>query len=264
MWPLQHSKRPTTMSERTPGEISSGFADLKEGAALLVQAKPNLAMAAVTVAIGVLAILTRFPTKDGSATLAGALFGAAAIFIGAWVTESTKAAAERAALLRRQQAARAFFTPELARIAAQQVHILDRLIVNFGEASLGRVYNEDPLISLRPQSPLLYPGAAQFGDLPELDAVLLVDFYDASHGVSQTVDSWIENKTKIDFNAYNVLMQMVMHSLKVGVAAIDSFCPDRQYSPLVPVAGKLVDRIEKSIDHARNALAAHLKRSGVE
>jgi hypothetical protein len=70
------------MSERTPEEISDGFADLKDRAALLFRAKSNLAMAAVTVAIGVLAIQTRFPTKEGSATLAGALFGAAAIFVG--------------------------------------------------------------------------------------------------------------------------------------------------------------------------------------
>lgn len=79
----------------------------------------------------------------------------------------------------------------------------------------------------------------------EADATQLVEFYDASRDVAETVDGWIENKTPIDVNAYNLLMQSVQHSLKLGQTAVHSFCPDRQYSPLMLASGTLTHRIRR-------------------
>jgi hypothetical protein len=218
-------------------------------------------MAAITVAVGGVAILCHFPTKESAASLGGALFGAAALFIGAWVAETTKAASEKAAAARKMEVAKIYFTPELARVVAQHVYILDRLIANFTAASVKRVTPGDPLTSFRPKRPVLYPTAPQFRDLSEADAARLVEFYDTSHGVTETVDAWIENRTPTDVNAYNELMQSVQHSLALGQAAVASFCPDRQYSPLMPASGTLTVRIQKSISHAKAALQAHLGRS---
>jgi hypothetical protein len=258
---MDFTERQKIMNERMPNEIGDGLLDLQENVRSLFRSKPNLAMAAITVAVGCVAIFCHFPTKESAASLGGALFGAAALFTGAWVAETTKAASEKAETARRMEAARIYFTPELARVVAQHVYILDRLIANFISASVKQVTPGDPLTTFRPRGPLLYPSAPQFRDLSEADATLLVEFYDASHGIAETVNSWIEAKTVIDFNAYNVLMQAVQHSLALAHAAVASFCPARQYSAIMPASGTLSERIEASISHAKSALQAHLDRA---
>jgi hypothetical protein len=239
-------ERRKIMSEKTPSEIGDGLLDMQENVRSLFRSKPTLAMAAITVAVGCVAILCHFPTKESAASLGGALFGAAALFTGASVAETTRAASDREEAARRMEAARAYFTPELARVVAQHVYILGRLVANFISTSM---------------KPLLYPLAPQFKDLSEADATLLIEFYDASHGISETVNSRIEGRTVLDVNAYNVLMQDVMHSLRLAKAAVASFCPGRQYSPIMPASGTLAERIEESISQAELALKAHLDRA---
>ena len=249
------------MSDRTPSEIGDGLLDLRENVRSFFRGKPSLAMAAVTVAVGCVAILCHFPTKESAASLGGALFGAAALFTGAWVSETTKAEVEKADAARRMEAARTYFTPEMARVVAQHVSILGRLTANFISTSMKYDPPGDPLTAFRPRKPLLYPSALQFQNLSETDATLLVEFYDASYGIAETVDAWIENKTAIDFNAYNFLMQEVQHSLKLAQAAVASFCPDKQYSPIMPASGTLAERIEASISQSQVVLQAHCDRA---
>ncbi|NYH24683.1 hypothetical protein [Paraburkholderia bryophila] len=249
------------MSERTPSEIGDALMDAQENVTLLFRRKPNLAMAAISVVVGSAAILCHFPTNESAASLGGALFGAAALFTGAWVAETTKAASEKQDATRRMEAARVYFTPELARVIAQHVYILNRLVANFVSTSMKYEPPGDPLTAFRPRKPLLYPSAPQFRDLSEADATLLIEFYDASHGIAETVNSWIEGKTALDFNAYNVLMQDVMNSLRLAEAAVESFCPDRQYSPIMPASGTLSERIKSSILQAEGAMKAHQDRA---
>ncbi|QIE23558.1 hypothetical protein SBC1_14450 [Caballeronia sp. SBC1] len=249
------------MSDRTPSEIGDGLVNLRENVTTFFRGKPNLAMAAITVAVGCVAILCHFPTRESAASLGGALFGAAALFTGAWVSETTKAEAEKADAARRMEAARSYFTPELARVVAQHVFILGRLTANFIAASMKYQSLGDRLTAFRPRKPLLYPSAHQFQNLSETDATLLVEFYDASHGIAETVDAWIENKSAIDVNAYNVLMQEVQHSLKLARAAVASFCPNKQFSPIAPASGTLAERIEASISQSQVALQAHIDRA---
>ena len=65
-------------------------------AKVLFQKHPNLSMAALVFIAGFVAIVIHFPTENGSTTLAGALFGSGAAFIGAWVAERKKAVEENA------------------------------------------------------------------------------------------------------------------------------------------------------------------------
>jgi len=81
--------------------------------------QPQITSAVLVFVLGLLAILTGLPTQQGSTTLAGALFGAGAAFIGGWVVEKNRTSSEKIAEARRAEAARIFFTPELARIVAQ-------------------------------------------------------------------------------------------------------------------------------------------------
>ena len=74
--------------------------------------QPHLSAAVIAFALGLLAILIGFPTRPGSTTFAGALFGSGAAFIGAWVTEKNRSAADKASEARRIEAARNYFTPD--------------------------------------------------------------------------------------------------------------------------------------------------------
>lgn len=221
----------------------------------------NLLLAAIVFAVGFVAILTNFPTLQGSTTLAGALFGSGAAFIGAWVAEKTRTAAEKIAEERRMATARIYFAPELARIVAQQIHSLGRLIPNFTMASVGKpMPRVETWETFKPQRPVLYPTAPQFRDLSETDATSLINFYDSVHGIAELVDRWIEAKTPQEVNSWNVLMQTVQNSLSLGEIAVRRFCPDRQLSPIMPASGTLIQNIERTGSIMRETLAAHLSR----
>jgi hypothetical protein len=221
-------------------------------------------MAVVVVLLGLAIVLLGIPTAEGSRTIAGALFGSGAAFIGAWVAEKNKVTSEKASEERRMRLARAYFTPELARILAQQVSILDRLMANFIVTSVGGIAPGDHPTSFLPRRPVLYPTSGQFKDLSESDAIHLIEFYDAADDIDQTINSWIEGGTYFDFNAYNVLMQSVRNSLTLGRKAAESFCPDIQFSPLMPASGTLLQRIDASIAQTKQAMDAHLKRHGAQ
>lgn len=223
---------------------------------------PNLSLTVIVFACGFLAILTHFPTTEGSATLAGALFGAGAALIGAWVAERSRATAEKIAEERRLEAARIYFAPELARIIAQQIHVLGRLVPNFTMASVGKPMPQvETWESFRPARPVLYPAAVQFRDLSEADATSLINFYDSVHGIAEMIDSWVEIKTPQDVNSWNVLMQTVQNSLNIGKIAVQRFCPEGQLSPIAPASGTLIQGIVRADSMVQMALTAHLSRS---
>ena len=162
---------------------------------------------------------------------------------------------------RRAGAALSYFVPELARIVAQQIQILERIVPNFVSTSTGQL--PVPGVDWRafkPSQPTLYPSAAEFRHLAAADATLLVEFYDSLHGITETINSWIGNQSVTDVNSWNVLIQMVQNSLLVGQKAVQRFCPERQYSPIMPSAGTLLQRSERAISGVRQALSAHSSR----
>jgi hypothetical protein len=85
------------------------------------------------------------------------------------------------------EAARGIFSPELARILAQQIHILDRAIANFICASVGNPQPTDHWSTFKPWRPSLYPAAAEFRDLAGEDAALLVEFYDSLNEIDDLI-----------------------------------------------------------------------------
>lgn len=223
---------------------------------------PNLSMAVLVFVFGFVAIVIHFPTEKGSTTLAGALFGSGAAFIGAWVAERKKATEDATADARRQLTARTFFTPELSRVIAVQVGILDRITANFIETSMGRPpIKEDPIASFRPRKPLLYPNASEFKDLSGEDATYLIEFYDATHGIDETVGEWLSTNRRIDFNTFLFLMNMVKDSLVIGQQLVERFFPDKPFRSNSPASGTLLSQIERVMANADRAKAAHIERN---
>jgi hypothetical protein len=160
-------------------------------------------------------------------------------------------------------AARGYFAPELARILGRQIQILDRAVVNFICTSTRTPRPGDSWASLKPSQPILYPDAAEFQNLSTADATALIEFYDSLQGIAETVNGWIDSQSMEDVNGWNVLMQSVQHNLTLGQIAVQRFCPDKPFSPIMPASGTLFERAERSKSGAQQALKAHLARHGV-
>ena len=117
-----------------------------------------------------------------------------------------------------------FFAPELARIFWRQIAVLDRITANFICASTKQPLPGDTWASLKPSRAMLYPDAPQFRELPAADATLLVAFYDSLQGITDTLDSYIDQWPTTDVNAWNGLMHQVRNGLGLGEKAIKVFC----------------------------------------
>jgi hypothetical protein len=157
-----------------------------------------------------------------------------------------------------------FFSPELARIFRQQIRALDRITVNFICASTKRTLPGDSWASLKPLRPVLYPDASQFRELPAAEATLLVAFYDSLQGVTDTLDSYIDQWPTTDVNAWNGLMHQVRNSLDLGEKAISVFCADKPFNEAAPASGTMLSQYQRARSGAKKALDAHIARHTVE
>jgi hypothetical protein len=128
--------------------------------------------------------------------------------------------------------ARATFVPELERVFRRQVQILDRIIVNFSVTAndlVGihqTVRPGDTWKSLQPFHPRLFPNAPTYLDLPAADAALLAEFYGAVDEVRDLIEHWTGTIALTEYNAWNVLMHKVQHSLKMpSTPAVQKLSP---------------------------------------
>jgi len=159
------------------------------------------------------------------------------------------------------QRARDHFTPELAQTLRSVVYGADRSITNFSELAAGRRHIQgDTWKSLLPNSPSLYPVSPAFDDLSNQDARLLAEFYGAVTEVIYTLGSWIGQQSLNDQNAWNFIAHRFEHALHTGHEVVAKFCPDRPFDPTMPAAGKLIDRIERSLVIANRTRSASLAR----
>jgi len=158
--------------------------------------------------------------------------------------------------------ARAFFAPELQRIFRRQVEILDRVMPNYTETSHNRVpCTGDSWASLKPFRPDHYPTSPLLQDLDVSDSELLAEFYSSVAGIADTLEHWHAMVEPLDnYNAWNVLMQHVQQSIRLGQAAVQRFCPDRTYDAILPASGTLLSRSQRSLAIADTALKNFLDR----
>ena len=154
----------------------------------------------------------------------------------------------------------ALLAPELGRVLAHQIYMLDRAIVNFSSASASNAPSPDPWTTFRPFKPLLYPGAPACLELSHADAALLAEFYGGTQEIDDHVCRWHEQKPDWDMNTWSVLMQTIGHNVEAGLRATARFCPARLYDSKVPVLGTFSDRGNKCLEHVRIIMAVHFER----
>jgi hypothetical protein len=162
--------------------------------------------------------------------------------------------------------ARATFIPELERVFRRQVQILDRVAVNFSVTGNDLMGNHQPLRpgdtwkSLIPFQPRLFPNVPTYRDLSVADSELLAEFYGAVDEVREIIEHWSDTVPLTDYNAWNVLMHKVQHSLKQGELAVKRLCPDRLFDATMPVAGTLLARCQKAVDAANTTRSSFVAR----
>lgn len=154
----------------------------------------------------------------------------------------------------------ALLAPELARVLAHQIYMLDRAMVNLSCASACNAPPGDPWTTFRPFKPSLYPSAPTCAELSHGDAALLAEFYGSTQEIDDHVCRWNEQRPDWDMNTWNVLMQMIGRNVEAGLAAAARFCPTRMYDNKVPVLGTFSERGGKALEHMRAILAVHIER----
>src|SRR5229473_1580551 len=165
------------------------------------QKNPQLGLAAVLVCFGLVALATQIPA------LAGALFGASAALLGAWITEfnNRRAAAEERS--RRRSEARQYLAPELHRAILRALYIHERAIPNFICASAeNEIKPNDLKEDFIPSWPVLYPSAPQVHELSGDEAMALIAFYDSLHSLAEFVNGWWGREGQLPVNIFNMIM----------------------------------------------------------
>ncbi len=164
--------------------------------------------------------------------------------------------------------ARATFVPELERVFRGQVRILDRVVVNFSVTANDLLGNHqairpgDTWESLKPIQPQLFPHAAVYRDLWASDAELLAEFYGAVSEVADLIQHWTGTVALTEYNAWNVLMHKVQHSLRMGELAVQKLCPDRAYDATMPAGGKLLSQSQRVLTSAEKAREVFMTKLG--
>lgn len=152
------------------------------------------------------------------------------------------------------------FAPELARLLARQIYVLDRAVVNFICSSAGQPRPPDHWTTFRPWKPRLYRGTPEFRDLAPADATLLAEFFENLAEIDDLVMGWQDSSTPWDTNVWNFLMQKIERGVALGLHASERFCPNRQYDSTMPASGTLQERARVSATGMRAALDAHIRR----
>jgi hypothetical protein len=220
-----------------------------------VQKNPQLALAAVLVCFGLVALVTQI------AALAGALFGASAALLGAWIAEfnNQRAAAEERS--RRRSEARQYLAPELHRAILRALYIHERAIPNFICASAeNEIKPNDLKEDFIPSWPVLYPNAPQVHELSGDEAMALIAFYDSLHSLAEFVNGWWAREGQLPANIFNMIMHNAGESLKLALVCVEKFELERLYPPRNEAVGTISSRIEQSFSFAAKALEQHIVR----
>lgn len=221
----------------------------------VVRKNPHMWLSALLFMVGVGFLCANVPT------LAGALFGAGASLLGAWVTELNNRRSLAEDKARREAEARRYLAPELNRIIERVLYIHSRAIANFTTESAGNPIKPNDLREdFIPYMPVLYPNAPQFRDLPGDDATALITFYDSLHGLEKFVNDWWGREGQLQVNIFNIIMKLATDSLTLASFCVERFELEKYFPPQHESLGILSSRIERSKEIAAQSLKNHIAR----
>jgi hypothetical protein len=220
-----------------------------------IQRNPQMWLAVVLFSIGSVATALKI------STLAGALFGAGAALLGAWITELNNRRSAVEEKSRRQSEARRYLAPELHRTIDRALYIHGRAIPNFTCASAeSEVKPNDLKEDFLPYWPVLYPNAPQFRELSGDDAAALIAFYDSLHSLAGAVNDWWERDGQLPVNIFLSILHRADESLKFALVCVEKLELETLFPPPYESWGTISSRIERSISIAEEARKHHIAR----
>lgn len=220
-----------------------------------VRKNPHMGLSALLFMSGIGFLYANIPT------LSGALFGAGASLLGAWVTELNNRRSLADDKARREAEARRYLAPELNRIIERVLYIHSRAIPNFTTASVGNeIKTNDLREDFIPYMPVLYPNAPQFRDLSGDDATALITFYDSLHALEKFVNDWWGREGQLPVNIFNMIMKLATDSLMLADTCIARFELEKLFPPQYESWGTLSSRIERSKVTSAQSLESHIAR----
>lgn len=234
--------------------LSPHHCERVESALRYVRHNPQMGLSGGLFCFGILTV-AHFPP------LAGALFGAGASLLGAWITELHNRSSQEEKRKQVESEARRYLAPELYRTIERVLYIHERAIPNFTCASSENgIKPNDLQEDFIPFWPILYPNAPQFRDLPGDEAVALVSFYDSLHALGDFVRGWWERDGQLPVNIFNVILHHADESLKLAQACIDKFELERLFPQPYESWETISSRIARSLKIAENARTHHIAR----
>lgn len=207
-----------------------------------------------------------FLTTTRFAIVSGALFGAGASLLGAWISDFNTRKRELNSKYQREIEAIQYLSPELLRTIVHLLHIQGRAIINFnmnfseniknGEVRLPLNQNIHDLVDLGdlkedfiPHLPLLYPNASQFKDLNGSKAIKLVLYYDSLFELEMFVKDWWKREGQLPSNLFNQISHLSEKSLKLALECLAEF--DITHSSYdTPRSGTISEKINKALEDA--------------
>lgn len=210
-----------------------------------------------------------FLTTTKLAIVSGALFGAGASLLGAWISDFNSRNREFNSKIQKEKDAVQYLSPELLRTVVRLLHIQDRAIVNYranfsesiknGEMKLPLPPHIHDLIDLGdlkedfiPQLPILYPNASQFKDLNGKKAIKLVLYYDSLFALVNFVKDWWKREGQLPANLFNTISLLSEKSLKLALECLAEF-EITQSSYDTTHSGTISERINKALEKAAQA-----------
>jgi hypothetical protein len=227
-----------------------------------VRKNPHMGLATLLFAVGIVAL----PTK--LAIISGALFGAGASLLGAWINELNARRSKAEEKARNEADARRYFAAELNRTIQRVLYIHDRACPNYMAAvaeyisapAESRVKPGDLQADFLPEMPVLYPTAPKFHELSGDDATALIAFYDSLHALDSLVTNWWDREGQLpgaQMNFFNQILHLSKTSLTLALVCIQRFDLETLCPPPYEAWGTLTSRIDRSLSFATGMFEKH-------
>lgn len=198
-------------------------------------ANPHLGPSLILFLLGIIFLLTM-----NFAAVSGALFGASASLLGAWISDFNSRKREIESKIQKERDAIKFLTPELLRTISRVLYIQERAIINYSmnetennkNADLGQPLNHEihDLVNLGDQKedfipylPLLYPNAPQAKYLDGEKAIKLINYYDSLYKLESFVKDWWRRPGQLPSNIFNEISHLSEKSLLLSLECLAEF-----------------------------------------
>jgi hypothetical protein len=241
--------------------------ELLDNSLLFFRKNPHLGPSLFLFLLGI-----SFLTTNSFSAVSGALFGAGASLLGAWISDFNTRKKDSESKIQKEKDAVKYLTPELLRTIDRVIYIQNRAIINYSKNARdwhkkglpGLPFDEkiheqvnlgDQKEDFIPYLPLLYPNAAQFKDLNGEMAIKLVVYYDSLFELEMNTKDWWKRLGQLPANIFGQISHLSEKSLKRALECLVEFDLESIVTGS-PLLGTISERIKTSLEKA-DQIRAH-------